>query len=171
MPIVNNYRAVYYHIDGFIDYVGAPGIYTSAGIPLNIYLSIAQAEVFSATYPLTITIVGNAAYKTRDQQIITEAIIGVDLGANTFTIANDYSASLVIGKSINIVESTGNNGVYTVVSSSFGAGNTVVVVSQVIPTATVDGFLDTTILQIQEIVIPAIDINYLLAPTISAVVT
>lgn len=66
-------------------------------------------------------------------------IIGVNQGTKTFTIAGNHTADFVVGTTVAVSSSTGNNGNYTVVSLTFSAGNTLIVVVEAIPNATADG--------------------------------
>ena len=70
----------------------------------------------------------------------TVAITAVSIANKTFTVATDLTASFPAGKSFAMDGSTANDGLYTVVSSVFGAA-TVITVVQDIADATVDGSL------------------------------
>jgi hypothetical protein len=65
----------------------------------------------------------------------------VNQGTKTFSIVGNYAASMANGDIIRISGSTGNDGWYTVVSSTWNDPNTDVVVSEAIPDATADGSL------------------------------
>lgn len=67
------------------------------------------------------------------------AITALDQGAKTFTIAGDHAANFPAAGQAVVADSTGNDATYTVVTGVFGAGNTVITVSEVIPDSTVDG--------------------------------
>jgi len=67
-------------------------------------------------------------------------ITGVNQGSKTFTIAGDQTSFFVVGARIRVEDSTGNDGLYTVVSAAFGT-STDIVVTESIPSATVDGDL------------------------------
>ena len=68
------------------------------------------------------------------------AINAVSTGSKTFTHnGSDDRSDFVAGKLINVAGSTGNNGIYTIASSAFTGGNTVITVTQAIPNATADG--------------------------------
>lgn len=71
----------------------------------------------------------------------TFSIIGVSQGAKTFTVLGDKVSLLATGARIRVVDSTANNGLYTVVSATLNVSDTDVVVEEVIPDATVDGDL------------------------------
>jgi pyrrolidone-carboxylate peptidase len=58
-----------------------------------------------------------------------------------FTVAGDFRGGIDPGETIFVANSTANNGKYTVVSVNLVSGNTVIEVSQTIPSATVDGVL------------------------------
>jgi len=68
-------------------------------------------------------------------------LIWVDIPNYTFRIAGDKTQHILVNDTIQVQESTGNDGYYTVVSSTFSGGNTDVVVSQVIPSSVIDGKL------------------------------
>ncbi len=68
-------------------------------------------------------------------------ITGVTTGTKTFTVAGDQTANYNADDIIKIRESTGNNGWYTVVSSTFDTDHTDIVVEEVIIDATVDGII------------------------------
>lgn len=68
------------------------------------------------------------------------AITGVDQGTKKFTVAGDKTALFEEGDVFDIIDSTGNDGAYTVVASVAVAGpNTEIEVDKYIPDATVDG--------------------------------
>lgn len=67
------------------------------------------------------------------------AITDVNTGTKTFTISGNRSGVFSAGEQFAIEDSTGNDGNYTVVSITYSAPNTLIVVSETIPDATVDG--------------------------------
>lgn len=68
-------------------------------------------------------------------------ITAVDTGTKTITVTGDVSSICVAGKVVTIRDSTGNDGVYTVVSSSYSSPSTDVVVSEALADGTGDGIL------------------------------
>jgi hypothetical protein len=78
-----------------------------------------------------------------DRYIVAAAgnanITAVTQGTKTFELAGDQSSTVTASDILRIKGSTGNDGWYTVVSSTFDDPNTSVVVSEAIPDATVDG--------------------------------
>jgi len=68
-----------------------------------------------------------------------ESITGVSTTNDTVTISGDYTAYLSQGEEIKIVGSTGNDGTYTVASTSLSSGDTVISVDQTIGDSTADG--------------------------------
>lgn len=66
-------------------------------------------------------------------------ITAVATVAKTFTVTGDASAVITAGTGLKVIRSTGNDGTYTVVSSIFGAGSTVITVNEVVPDATGNG--------------------------------
>ncbi len=62
-------------------------------------------------------------------------------GSKIFKFLGDQSARILVGDTISIVGSTGNDGFYTVAAVSFGTGKTTVEVNETIPDATSDGDL------------------------------
>lgn len=69
----------------------------------------------------------------------SHAIIAVNTGSKTFTISGNITDQLTHHDTITVASSTGNNGTYTVTNAVFGSGNTVITVSQAIPSAVADG--------------------------------
>jgi hypothetical protein len=67
------------------------------------------------------------------------AIIAVNQGTKTFTVAGDQISYLPATGVATVSGSTGNDGIYTVVSATLIGGNTAIIVSQAIPNATADG--------------------------------
>ena len=67
--------------------------------------------------------------------------VNIGIGTGFFSIAGDVSAKFKIGDSINIEGSTGNDGVYTVASSTFNTPNTDIVVNEEVSDDTVDGHI------------------------------
>jgi len=68
-------------------------------------------------------------------------ITDVDDGAKTFTVLGDQADEIEAADSITVQDSTGNDGTYTVVSSTYvpATKSTDIVVSEVVPSAVVDG--------------------------------
>lgn len=90
--------------------------------------------------PRTLTSVADGTLATAATWHATKAITVVNQGTKTFTVAGDQSSDIRAGDSIVVAGSTGNNGTYTVVSSTFTTV-TAIVVSQSIPDTTADGTL------------------------------
>ena len=67
------------------------------------------------------------------------AITGVNQGTKVFTIAGDFTSLFIAGRLLQIQGSTGNNGTYHVVSSALNVTDTDITVTEVIPSAVVDG--------------------------------
>lgn len=59
-------------------------------------------------------------------------IIAADAGANTFVVATDVTATFTEGTRFVVFGSTGNDGVYEVVSAVYGAPNTTITVASVV---------------------------------------
>ena len=78
-----------------------------------------------------------AAVKLSEKHIF--GILGVDGGTKTFTVNGSSASEFVAGEVLYVLDSTGNDGTYTIVSSEDGVDNTTVVVSEDIADSTVDG--------------------------------
>lgn len=70
---------------------------------------------------------------------VSVAITGVDIGTSKFTVSGNYRRRIQQDSNIYIRNSTGNDGLYTVSSSTRVGPNTEVKVEEVIADATVDG--------------------------------
>lgn len=68
-------------------------------------------------------------------------ITGVDTGTEQFVIDGDQTARILVDDVLTVIGSTGNDGVYTVASTSYAAGpdETTITVNEDITDATVDG--------------------------------
>jgi len=66
-------------------------------------------------------------------------IMAVNQGTQTFTVASNQVAGFAPGNNFTVSGSTGNDGLYTIVSAAFGGGSTAVVVVEAIPDGTADG--------------------------------
>ncbi len=64
-------------------------------------------------------------------------ITNVNTTTKTFTVSGDHAAAL--GTAVDVAESTANDGHYTVVSAIYSAPNTNVIVTEAIPSTTIDG--------------------------------
>lgn len=69
------------------------------------------------------------------------AVTVVNQGTKTFTVAGDQTLRFLAAATIRVTGSTGNDGLYTIVSSTFSVDHTDIVVVQAIPSATADGSL------------------------------
>ncbi|OHC00343.1 MAG: hypothetical protein A2Z57_04430 [Planctomycetes bacterium RIFCSPHIGHO2_12_39_6] len=114
--IIHN-NTTFTDIDG-----GTSFIYTGLNLPLDV-----NNDVMEGTH--------TAIYSIKTDY----PIIGVNVGASTFTIAGDHAALITSSAGITVVRSTGNDATYTLVSAVFGGVNTVITVVEVIADATVDG--------------------------------
>ena len=79
-----------------------------------------------------------------DKTVLTiySDITGVNTGSKQFAIAGDLTDAYKSGDRIQVADSTGNDGTYTLASNSTHAtGTTTITVSETIPDATVDGGL------------------------------
>lgn len=84
-------------------------------------------------------------------------IIAVDQPGKKFTLSGDHAGTIQIGETLSVIRSTGNNGLYTVVSTTLVGSDTEVVVAQIIPSAVVDG--EMTWVDIAIRYYPAIDVG------------
>lgn len=85
------------------------------------------------------TIEGVVNFVKNDNGFSPFPIVGVNAGTKTFSVAGDKTEQCPTDKIIRIHSATGNDGAYTVVSSSFDNTNTNIIVSEAIPDETVDG--------------------------------
>ena len=74
---------------------------------------------------------------------VSYAMVAVNTGSKTFTIAGDHTNEFYAGIILTVYGSTGNDGLYTVVSAAFGGVNTVITVSETVPDSTADGFVQS----------------------------
>lgn len=78
-------------------------------------------------------VVGVMAYK----------IIAVDTVGEKFTVPGDHTTEFTSGKQLFVSGSTGNDGTYTVASSTLTGTDTIITVNENITDATVDGIINT----------------------------
>lgn len=97
--------------------------------------SVATWSKWQSSYRNGIKVTYTAGYRTGT----TYAITGVSIANDTFTILGDYTSIFTAGKRFDVISSTGNNGTWTVTSSSLVAGSTVIIVTGNITNAFVDG--------------------------------
>lgn len=71
----------------------------------------------------------------------SRAVTGVNLSLNTFAVSGNRTAEFTANQPFYCEGSTGNDGLYSVVSSSHNGGTTTIVVKQAIPDDTADGTL------------------------------
>ena len=89
-----------------------------------------------------ITVYGGLGYEATPVEF---TIIGVNQGTKMFTVAENVSSKWGVGNNkMGVIGSTGNDGVYTVVSATYDTDHTDIVVSESIPDTTVDGTLYLT---------------------------
>lgn len=75
-------------------------------------------------------------------QLLTHNIVALNQGAKTFSISGNFTSNYISGRKFTLKGSTGNNGDYNIISSTFTGGNTIITVLQTIPNITVDGSLN-----------------------------
>lgn len=70
---------------------------------------------------------------------VTHAITAAVILDKEFTVAGDQTATILAGQKIRVTGSTGNDGLYTVVSATLAGPDTEIVVEEVVADATADG--------------------------------
>jgi hypothetical protein len=98
------------------------------------------------------------------------AIDAVNQGSRQFTISDDGDLSAVFpdGRTITVNDSTGNDGVYTVESTSFSSPNFIITVKEAIPSATADGTIGDDIHVVNHFTTPFLSITDLSSETSDA---
>lgn len=111
----------------------------------------------SATLPTTARIITNVniglastalitdgLYLIRYEVDFTYAIQAVNAGAKQFTITGNLTGIFTVGVTFTIAGSTGNNGTYTVSTSTYSAPSTTITVTETVPSAVADGSITIT---------------------------
>jgi hypothetical protein len=100
--------------------------------------------VLVETFPVTVSGEGSIAALRAQLVHMHFAIVAVAAGAGgTFSVAGNFTATFYAGVPFTVFGSTGNDGSYTVASSIFSLGNTVITVTGTIPSAVADGQIST----------------------------
>lgn len=73
------------------------------------------------------------------RDVSTFAIDAVDTGTKVFEVVGDQTSTFTTGRRFGVIGSTGNDGYYTVASSTFAGPNTEITVDETIPDDTADG--------------------------------
>ena len=104
------------------------------------------AKILQCQYPLagSGTHSGNTGqfayrYYTHGYNQLDYAILGAVIVTKTFQIDGDHTLEFIDGVSFTITGSTGNDGTYTVASSTLAGGDTYIVVDETVASATADG--------------------------------
>lgn len=84
----------------------------------------------------------------------TFAITAANSGTGAFTIVGDHTAALPVGVPFTVSGSTGNDGTYSVASSTFGAGSTVIVTNEGFGDNTADGTIQAPALYVGTFTLP-----------------
>jgi hypothetical protein len=100
------------------------------GTTSNVYVNVAAGKIFQMhlqDFPI--------------YDMTEYTIDAVSQGSKTFTISGDGDLTNTFpnGRTINVHASTGNNGIYTVVSTSYNSPDFVITVEESIPSSTADG--------------------------------
>lgn len=99
---------------------------------------VIERSLYSALLSITV----NAGYFADQNAKVASAISAINQGAKTFTVNGiDLTSYYTATRKFDVVSSTLNNGTYTVVSSNFTGGNTIITVLEAIPSSTVNGML------------------------------
>lgn len=113
-----------------------PGDEKVVNLPLN-----NSNEVELGTYTLD--------YKIKvAAQLITRGIVSVNTSTNTVGVTGNVMSeiAIAIGGTLDIIGSTGNNGTYTIIGSSYNStlNQTIITLQQVLPSAVVNGSITYT---------------------------
>lgn len=114
------------------------------------------SNVFQTKLTYKVQLTTTFVFVDIDQLENTFPIVASTAGSNgTFSVAGDHTASLVAGVVFHVDDSAGNDGSYTIMSSTFGAGpNTIVTVTGTVPFASATGLLSIVP---QRLVFPDVD--------------
>ena len=96
---------------------------------------VIERSLFQALRSMAVSAGYLADMNVKNQQNLT----AVNQAQKKFTIAGNHTELYLSPRKFNIVESTANNGEYTVVSSTYAGGSTIITVAEAIPDSTVDG--------------------------------
>lgn len=101
------------------------------------------ANVFQTKITYKVQLAKTFAFVDIDQLETTFPVVASTSGLNgTFSVVGDQTATLTAGTIFHIDNSQGNDGSYTVLTSTFGAGpNTVITVTGTVPVASGTGLL------------------------------
>ncbi len=112
--------------------IRADGINTSESSTLALGIAVTDGELWRGLNEFDIPDFDSSR---------NHAIVAVNTGTKTFTVAGDQTAIYIYGRNLAVDGSTGNDKGYHVASSTFGGVNTDVVVAEVVPSAVADGNL------------------------------
>lgn len=131
--------------DVFINHLAAGSILAEATLTQTWGGAVLDAADFAGTFP------DHGGGATGEALVIyqhvptTNAIVAVNQGTRTFSIAGNLTVTYRAGKKIVVAGSTGNNGTYNIESATYdGSTNTDVVVREAIPSAVADGNIETS---------------------------
>ena len=138
-PEIGNYTFEYTVTDG-VDIVSTSIVYN--------YQYVSPTGVLTATVDCLspeLTSTDSTNYLSGNTTPSNEfSIVAVDAGANTISIAGSKSGLLGVGDTFTLINSTGNDGTYTVTNSTYDGVTDVTVISVAsIVDATVDGTVST----------------------------
>lgn len=119
------------------DYTLASMTYTGGSTVLTV-----NETILSGTADGTLAQAADSKDFDFDVQLVgvkTYAITAVNTGTKKYTLSGDKQRFFNVGGAFTVTGSTGNNGTYTVTVITYTGGNTVLTVSEVVPSAVADG--------------------------------
>ncbi|TFG95954.1 hypothetical protein E4H12_12160, partial [Candidatus Thorarchaeota archaeon] len=114
-------------VDGFV-------FFTKNTLDANLanrFWTTASSTYDVGTNKLTITVQEDIALVSTTPPL-SNPIVGVNATLESFTLAGDLTAAFVTGVAFSVSDSTGNDGNYTVASSTFGVATTIFTVENVV---------------------------------------
>ncbi len=107
--------------------------------------TVNTVDAVGAILTYTVTSTGTTTYAVNDNisltSVTTIPVTAVNQGAKTFTVAGNQASKFSATGFMTVAGSTGNDGLYTVVSAVFGVA-TVITVVEAIPSAVADGAIN-----------------------------
>ena len=135
-----------------VDAVGAFTIYSNSKIPLT----DGADWTFNLSIPSPVSRVLESYGVKKYPSVINNlfSIVSASSVSNTFVIAGNETAVFVPGKVFTVLGTNSNDSIYATISSSFGAGNTTIVVVSVPATQTSGGILTDSIFTVTSGTLP-----------------
>lgn len=155
-PYLTYGNRLYVTVDGLKKYMSTRGTVSlninSPQATINDHTGLDSSTTYDVQLRVNTTGAPTTVSLTPTDTVVNLLISGVDDTIDTFYVNGNYETTFAVGRTFTVAGSTGNDGTWTVTTSSFDGVETLITVAEDVTDATNDGTIDITQITFESLV-------------------